>query len=84
MATRTTLTLDPDVAKEIERRRKEGDRTLKDEVNHLLRLGLASERNAVKPPARPFRTKGLSLGRQIFPIDDVEAAISYAEGEDHR
>lgn len=84
MAMRTTLTFDPDVAKAIERRRRAGGRTLKEEINTLLRLGLAAEAAQQTEAPRPrFRVKPVSLGRQFFPIDDIEAAISYGEGEDH-
>jgi hypothetical protein len=85
MATRTTLTFDPDVAKAIERRRRVGGRTLKEDVNDLLRLGLAAEAAQLGEPSRPrFQVKPLSLGRQLFPIDDVEAALDFAEGPDRR
>ena len=84
MATRTTLTFDPDVAKAIERRRRAGGRTLKQEVNHLLRLGLASEDGADVQPRQRYRVKPIPLGPLRFPIDDVETALDFAEGPDRR
>jgi hypothetical protein len=81
---RTTLTLDPDVAAAVEQRRQQQGHSLKQEINALLRLGLLQ---AEVEPARaeePFRTETFSAGRILYPLDDVEAAIAWAEGEDHR
>jgi hypothetical protein len=77
---RTTLTLDPDVAAEIERRRRSLDRSLKEEINHLLRLGL---RHAEETPDRtPFRTETASVGRILAPdLTDVADTLAYIEGE---
>jgi hypothetical protein len=80
---RTTLTLEPDVIAEIERRRRERGTSLKQEVNDLLRAGL---RQAGRPP-EPFRTYELPIveaGEPLIPIDDVEEALRIAEGDDHR
>ena len=80
---RTTLTLDPDVAKELERRRRERGTTLKREVNELLRAGL-SQVEAAEPPER-FETKPLPLGKPLVEsFDDVAEVLEVAEGEDHR
>lgn len=78
---RTTLTLDPDVASELERRREHGE-SFKHQVNHLLRLGLLSADE--KPTdARPkFRTQPASVGALLVDsVDDVTAALELAEGE---
>ena len=45
---RTTLTLDSDVAAQLERRRRERHSSLKAEVNHLLRVGLEHERESAR------------------------------------
>lgn len=79
---RTTLTLDPDVAVELERRRREGGKSLKEEVNHLLRVGLRHADAA--PEGAPFRTEPASLGRLLVPIDDVSAALDLLDEEDAR
>jgi len=79
---RTTLTLDPDVASELERRRREHGESLKHQVNHLLRLGLlhASEERGGSGTA--FRTQPASVGRLLVgSVDDVTAALELAEGE---
>lgn len=81
---RTTIVFDPDVAAELMRRRAESSGTLRDEVNHLLRLGLAHERERTSAPASRFSTPTFDSGRPLVCVDDVEAAIEHAEGEDHR
>lgn len=81
---RTTLTLDPDVAAELERRRRRHGSTLKREVNELLRLGLS---RAAEPQegTRRFETKALPLGKPLLAsFDDIGEAIAFAEGEEHR
>jgi hypothetical protein len=62
---RTTLTLDDDNTKRLERLRKARGASFKEVVNDVLRHGL----NAVETPAKkrePFRTKPVSLGRPLF------------------
>ena len=80
---RTTLTLDDDVAVQIERLRKERDLNLKDVVNEALRRGL---RDLQKPPAerKPFRTKTYNMGRPLIDIDNVAEAIAFVEGDDFK
>lgn len=81
---RTTLTLDPDVAKELERRRRERGTTLKQEVNELLRSGLSNSRATVGQRKR-FETTPLPLGKPLIEsFDDVAEVLELAEGEDHR
>ena len=81
---RTTIDFDPDVAAELTRRRGEGRGTLRDDVNRLLRLGLAHERARATEPVTPFSTQTFDSGRPLVSVDDVEAAVTHAEGEDHR
>lgn len=81
---RTTIEFDPDVAAELARRRREGRGTLREDVNSLVRLGLAQERSrATAAPAR-FSTPTFDSGSPLISVDDVEAAISHAEGDEHR
>jgi hypothetical protein len=73
---RTTLTLDPDVAAQLDRRRRERHSSLKAEVNQLLRLGLEAERSAERrAPIEPFRVKPWPVGEILIDIDDVSAAL---------
>jgi hypothetical protein len=77
---RTTLTLDDDVAVQLERLRRARDASLKDIVNDVLRRGLREM--STKPRSRePFRTRVYDLGPPRINIDNVTEAIAYAEGE---
>jgi hypothetical protein len=81
---RTTLTLDPDVAAELERRRRERGTTLKGEVNELLRAGL-SQAGGPTRQARPFETQPLPIGRPLVEsFDDIGEVLAFSEGEEHR
>ena len=81
---RTTIEFDPDVAAELQRRRGERRGTLRDDVNGLVRLGLAHERSRAAAPPTRFSTPTFDSGSPLISVDDVEAAIAHAEGEDHR
>lgn len=78
---RTTLTLDPDVAKRIERLRKARGLTLRDIVNQALREGLPQ----LEAPGRPRKehsTKAVSLGGCLIGnIDDVAEVLAAAQGD---
>jgi hypothetical protein len=78
---RTTLTLEPDVGAEIERRRRARGTSLKQEVNELLRAGLRSaERDREAAP--PYELPVLDVGEPLVPVDDVAEALRIAEGDD--
>lgn len=81
---RTTIVFDVDVAAELTRRRTERSGTLRDEVNHLIRLGLAHEREHAGASPERFSTPTFDSGRPLVSVDDVEAALAIAEREDHR
>ena len=81
---RTTIVFDPDVAVELARRRGEGRGTLRDDVNSLVRLGLAHERSRAAAGPTRFSTPTFDSGSPLVAIDDVEAAISLSEGDEHR
>ncbi len=79
---RTTLTLEADVVKGLERLRRERDTTMKEVVNHTLRAGLAAQAQAGTPRA-PYRTP-TAAGRPRLPsIDSVADVIALVEGESH-
>ncbi len=81
---RTTLTLDPDVAAAIQRRRRSGERGLKEEINRLLRLGLLHDEES-RERGKPVRTRAFSVGQVLLSdLDDVAGALVRAEGEGHR
>lgn len=74
---RTTLTIDDDVAVQIERLRKERDASLKDVINEALRRGLQDM--AAKPKERkPFRTTVHDGG---VPFMDVKEALAMLDEE---
>jgi hypothetical protein len=76
---RTTLTLDDDVAKMLEKEvRRTGD-SFKEVVNETLRLGLAA---AKQQPRKPFVVKPWNLG--LPPFEKVEELLEYLEGPEHR
>jgi hypothetical protein len=80
---RTTLTLDNDVAVELERLRRARDGSLKDIVNEALRRGL---QDMSAPPRRrkAFRTRAFHMGKPLISIDNVAEALAHLEGEDFK
>lgn len=55
---------------------------MKQEVNHLLRLGLLHADEERVSPAGEFRTQPASVGELLVgSVDDVTAALELAEGE---
>lgn len=55
MGTRTTLTLDPDVAQRVQQFMERESLTFKDALNKVLRLGLDGLEQT--PPRKPFKVK---------------------------
>jgi hypothetical protein len=81
---RTTLTIDDDVAAELERLRRERDASLKDLVNDALRRGL-KDLTAGSKHRKPFRTRSVDCGRLLIDnIDNIAEVLAYAEGEDFK
>ena len=79
---RTTLTLDDDVAKLLEKKARKSGHSFKQVVNETLRLGLNP---APQPPRKPFKVKPWNL--QLPPglsFDNVEELIELLEGPYHR
>lgn len=75
---RTTLSLDDDVAAQLEQLRVARDATLKQVVNDALREGLA--RLASPPEIQPFRTRPVDLGICHYPnLDNVWEVLDEAE-----
>lgn len=81
---RTTVTIDPDVAAELERRRRERGTGLKEELNYLLRAGLAHDRAATRP-REPYRPRTLRAGTPLRDnVDNVAEVLAELEGEDFK
>lgn len=77
---RTTLTLDDDVAAQLERVRRRRRATRKQVVNDALRAGLSSLE--APAPAVAFQTRTVSLGRFLLnDLDNVAEILDIAEGE---
>jgi hypothetical protein len=81
---RTTLSLDDDVAAQLDQLRSRRSASYKDVVNEVLRAGLAHLDRETPPRPGPF-TRPAALGRPRLPeVDDISDALALAEGEDHR
>jgi hypothetical protein len=77
---RTTLTLEPDVAAQVERLRKQRDMALKDVINEALRRGLF-EMNAKPKPQGRYETR-VHHGGELLIKDLNEALATLQEEED--
>lgn len=80
---RTTLTLDDDVAVQIERLRRERNASLKDVVNEALRRGLKDINSRPKTRKR-FRTRVFHGATQLMPIDNIAEVLAIAEGDAYK
>ncbi len=78
---RTTLTIDDDVAAQLEGLRRKGDASLKDIINEALRRGLRDM--AMAPKRRePFRTRSADVGEMLIPdIDNTAEVLALIEGD---
>ena len=77
---RTTLTLDPDVARALEQVRKQRGVSLKRAVNEALRKGL--ERGKRRPARKRFVTRSVDHGRPILgSFDDIASVLAHLEEE---
>lgn len=78
---RTTLTLDKDVAVQLERIQRQRRVAFKQIVNEALREGLRQMMLTPRPRTR-FRTRTVSLGRCLVgSLDDVAEVLAVSEGE---
>ncbi|MDE2110343.1 MAG: CopG family transcriptional regulator [Alphaproteobacteria bacterium] len=82
MPTRTTLTLDDDVAVQLERLRRERDASLKDVVNDLLRQKL-HELRALPKPRKPFVTRAVNLGEPLLSLDNIGEVLEFLDENDY-
>jgi len=78
---RTTLTIDDDVAAQLERLRRSRDVSLRDLINDVLRRGLREM--AARPKKRePFRTQAIEgVVPLVDNVDNIAEVLAYAEGE---
>jgi hypothetical protein len=75
---RTTIEFDPDVAKAVERLRRERGLGVSEAVNELIRAGLLP-----REPARPFTQRTRALGLRVD-VSNVAEALEILEGVEGR
>jgi hypothetical protein len=81
---RTTLTLDPDVARRLRKLHRERDVPFTTLVNEALRRGLANLEEPTAEPG-PYRVEAWDLGRCHLPdLDDVVAVLAFGERDAFR
>ncbi len=81
---RTTLTIDDDVAAQLERVRRGRNVSLKELVNDALRRGLR-EMSAKPKPKKRFRTRVVDVGAVFIDnIDNIAEVLAIAEGEAYK
>jgi predicted CopG family antitoxin len=82
---RTTLTIDDDVAAQLERlRRGRRDASLKDIINEALRRGL-KEMTARPKKRKPFRTQTFDVGQSMLDnVDNVAEVLAIIEGDAYK
>lgn len=80
---RTTVTLDEDVERAIDRLMRERGESMKTILNGLVRAGLATTDRKRSGRAK-FRTRSVDGGRcKLRSLDDVGHVLAVAEGDDH-
>jgi hypothetical protein len=80
----TTLTIDDDVAAQLERLRRERNASLEDIINDALHRGLRDMAAPAKP-RKPFRTKSVDAGKMLVPdIDNVAEVLALVEGNAYK
>jgi hypothetical protein len=80
---RTTLTLEDDLARQLQQLSRERDEPFKRVVNEALRRGLHEMKRA--EPRSAYRTVPWSVGQCLLPdLDDVAGVLTRVEGEAYR
>lgn len=77
---RTTVTLDEDVVKALEKLRREKGLGTSAALNELARRGLAESLSGETPR---FQQSTSPMGRARVPLDDIGQALEVLEGEAH-
>ena len=79
---RTTLTIEDDIAVQLDRLRRSRDVSLKDLVNEALRRGLREMSARPNKKREPFRTHPIEGVRPLLDnVDNVADVLAYAEGD---
>lgn len=79
---RTTMSLDDDVAAELQRRQRENDATWKETVNEVLRAGLRAVARDGTTEESTAATEPVSLGRPRMDVADVHGVLAAVEGDE--
>jgi adenine C2-methylase RlmN of 23S rRNA A2503 and tRNA A37 len=77
---RTTLTLDDDVAAQLERLRRQRDLKFRELVNDVLRRGLR-DMSGEPRKRKAFRTRTFDMGQPLINIDNVAETLGHLESE---
>jgi hypothetical protein len=81
---RTTLTIDDDLAVQIEALRRKGGRRFREVVNEALRRGLSAMESPRKSQ-RSFKTRVFDAGAARLPnLDNVAEVLAVIEGEEFK
>ncbi|MCU0244936.1 MAG: hypothetical protein MUC42_00080 [Bryobacter sp.] len=83
MSIRTTVTLDEDVLERVRAESRARGASFRDTLNELLRVALVLQAPDPRRQAYKVRAKPVGL-RPGLSYDNIEALLSYGEGEDHR
>jgi hypothetical protein len=82
---RTTLSVDDDLAIQLQRIQAQTGRTWKQVVNDVLRAGLRAHQHDQQRPREVQRTQGVRLGKpRLGDISNVHEVLSLAEGDARR
>jgi len=82
---RTTLTLDDDVAAQLEALRRKQHATLKHVVNQALRIGLRELRGVGKATRKRYRMEPFGPGEpKLANYDNIAEVLAFAEGDDFK
>ena len=78
------MTIDADVAAEIERIRKMEGKRFKQVLNDVLRAGLKERAGETTQSEWVSPIRPLNMGHALFDISSTSRALAYAEGEDYK
>jgi hypothetical protein len=82
MAVRVTLSLDDDLAAEIQKMADRSGRSFEETLNASLRSSVPTPRAV---PSKPFEVRAKALhARPGFDFDDIEGLLEQVEGPAHR
>jgi hypothetical protein len=80
---RTTLTIDDDLAVQIEEVRRQRGRRFKEIVKETLRRGLSAMESS-KKSRRPFKTKVFDAAARLPNLDNLAEVLAVIEGEEFK